>query len=69
MASATAGPHLRRTRRAILDVRQVPGGLGTRREVGNRVLVDWIASVEGGCTWITSVCTGVFLLHAPVARR
>ena len=47
-----------------LDVLVVPGGQGTRREVDNPALVDWIRTVAPGCTWVTSVCTGAFLLHA-----
>jgi transcriptional regulator GlxA family with amidase domain len=47
-----------------LDVVLIPGGNGTRREVDNPVLIDWIASVAPGCRWVTSVCTGAFLLHA-----
>jgi transcriptional regulator GlxA family with amidase domain len=46
-----------------LDVVVVPGGQGTRTEVDNQVLLDWIAKVAPGCTWVTSVCTGSFLLH------
>ena len=47
-----------------LDVLVVPGGAGRRREVDNPVLLDWIRAVAPGCTWVTSVCTGAFLLHA-----
>lgn len=47
-----------------LDVLVVPGGQGTRREVDNPVLVGWIREVAPGCAWVTSVCTGAFLLHA-----
>ena len=47
-----------------LDVLVVPGGAGRRREVDNPVLLDWIRTVAPGCTWVTSVCTGAFLLHA-----
>jgi transcriptional regulator GlxA family with amidase domain len=46
-----------------LDVLLVPGGQGTRREVSNPVLIDWLRKVGGGCTWVTSVCTGALLLH------
>jgi len=46
-----------------LDLVLVPGGQGTRREIGNRVLLDWLAKVAAGCTWVTSVCTGSMLLH------
>lgn len=45
-----------------LDVLLVPGGMGTRREVGNPVMLDWIRRTAAGCTWVTSVCTGALLL-------
>jgi transcriptional regulator GlxA family with amidase domain len=45
-----------------LDVVLVPGGQGTRREVGNPVLIDWLKRVEPDATWMTSVCTGALLL-------
>jgi transcriptional regulator GlxA family with amidase domain len=47
-----------------LDVLVVPGGLGTRREAENAVLLDWIKEAAAGCTWVTSVCTGSMLLEA-----
>jgi transcriptional regulator GlxA family with amidase domain len=47
-----------------LDVLVVPGGEGTQREVDNPRLLDWIKSAAAGCTWVTSVCTGSFLLQA-----
>lgn len=46
-----------------LDVVVVPGGLGTRREAENAVLLDWLRKVAPRCTWVTSVCTGTLLLH------
>ena len=46
-----------------LDVLLVPGGMGTRREVNNRVITEWIATVSLAATWTTSVCTGALLLH------
>lgn len=46
-----------------LDVLVVPGGQGTRKEVDNPVLVDWLRRVAPGCRWVTSVCTGTLLLH------
>lgn len=47
-----------------LDVVLVPGGMGTRREVENRTLLGWLASVARTARWVTSVCTGSFVLHA-----
>ena len=52
-----------------LDLLLVPGGMGTRREVSNPVLIDWIRKASGPCSFITSVCTGALLLHeAGIAR-
>jgi transcriptional regulator GlxA family with amidase domain len=46
-----------------LDVLLVPGGQGTRREVSNPVVIDWIRAAGARCEWVTSVCTGALLLH------
>ena len=46
-----------------LDVVLIPGGQGTRREVGNPVVIDWIRRVSAAAAWTTSVCTGALLLH------
>jgi transcriptional regulator GlxA family with amidase domain len=46
-----------------IDVLLVPGGMGTRREVSNAKVIDWINATAGGSSWVTSVCTGALLLH------
>jgi transcriptional regulator GlxA family with amidase domain len=46
-----------------LDVLLVPGGNGTRREVSNPAVIDWIQATSANVTWTTSVCTGALLLH------
>lgn len=46
-----------------LDVMLVPGGQGTRREVSNPVIIDWIRKTAAEAAWVTSVCTGSLLLH------
>jgi transcriptional regulator GlxA family with amidase domain len=46
-----------------LDVLLVPGGMGTRREVANTAVIDWIRAVSATAAWTTSVCTGALLLH------
>jgi transcriptional regulator GlxA family with amidase domain len=51
-------------RHPMLDVLVVPGGLGTRREVDNPVLLGWLREAASPCRWVTSVCTGALLLHA-----
>ena len=47
-----------------LDLILVPGGLGTRVQVENTKLIDWLAQVASECSWVTSVCTGAQLLCA-----
>lgn len=47
-----------------LDVLLVPGGQGSRVELANPVLLDWIRRIAPGCTWVTSVCTGAPILAA-----
>ncbi|MBB6674011.1 DJ-1/PfpI family protein [Cohnella nanjingensis] len=44
------------------DLLVIPGGMGTRREIDNQVLLDWINKRHGEVKWMTSVCTGSFLL-------
>ncbi len=44
------------------DVLFVPGGAGTRREVGNARLLDWITHCSNSAEFTLSVCTGSALL-------
>jgi transcriptional regulator GlxA family with amidase domain len=46
-----------------LDVVLVPGGQGSRAQMRNPVLLDWLREVAPGCSWVTSVCTGSAILH------
>lgn len=45
-----------------LDVVLVPGGIGTRTEAENPVLLEWLRKSAEHCTWVISVCTGSLLL-------
>ncbi len=45
-----------------IDILVVPGGQGTRREIDNPVVIDWIRSVSREAELTTSVCTGSFLI-------
>jgi transcriptional regulator GlxA family with amidase domain len=45
------------------DIILVPGGLGTRREVDNPRLIDYIRSAGSRAEVATSVCTGAFMLE------
>jgi transcriptional regulator GlxA family with amidase domain len=46
------------------DVILIPGGQGTRREVENKSLLEWIERSAKTVKWMTSVCTGSLLLTA-----
>ena len=45
-----------------LDILVVPGGWGTRRQIDNKILIDWIAEQGRQVETLTSVCTGALLL-------
>src|ERR1700677_4602541 len=45
-----------------LDVILVPGGIGTRREVNNEALLEWLRRRSSEAEVVTSVCTGAALL-------
>ena len=44
------------------DILVVPGGLGTRREMHNPILIDWIKGCSEKAELVLSVCTGALLL-------
>lgn len=44
------------------DVLLVPGGLGTRTEMHNAPLIDWIKRTADAAELVLSVCTGALLL-------
>lgn len=46
-----------------LDYLLVPGGYGTRNEVNNKVLIDFVKRQSTQCQAVLSVCTGAFILH------
>lgn len=45
-----------------LDILVVPGGWGTRTEINNQRLIDWIGERGRSVETLTSVCTGSMLL-------
>lgn len=44
------------------DILLIPGGLGTRREVGNAALIDWLRRHAEASSIAATVCTGTALL-------
>ena len=47
-----------------LDYLLIPGGMGTRTEVNNKILTDFVAAQAETCKVVLSVCTGSFILHS-----
>jgi len=45
-----------------LDILVVAGGWGTRRQIENKTLIDWLAQRGRQVETLTSVCTGAMLL-------
>ncbi len=45
-----------------LDLLLIPGGMGTRKEINNQKLLDWIKSRSANTEILLSVCTGAALL-------
>lgn len=45
-----------------LDILLVPGGAGTRREIRNQPLLNWLRKTGESCQIVASVCTGSVLL-------
>jgi transcriptional regulator GlxA family with amidase domain len=56
-------PHVSLDSCPDLDFLLVPGGVGTRTEVDNPVLIHFIRTQAAHCKAVLSVCTGSFLLH------
>src|SRR3954468_17958096 len=55
-------PHASIVDQPKIDLLLVPGGYGTRREVDNPTVIDWITDQTKRVELTTSVCTGAFLL-------
>ncbi len=56
-------PHVTFSDCPPLDFLLVPGGEGTRREVDNPSLIQFVAGQAENCKAVLSVCTGTFILH------
>jgi transcriptional regulator GlxA family with amidase domain len=57
-------PHYSLETAPKLDILIVPGGQGTRVEVTNQALLDWIGTTAAAAEIAASVCTGAFLYAA-----
>jgi transcriptional regulator GlxA family with amidase domain len=57
-------PHVSFANVLKLDYLLIPGGMGTRKEVENKSLIDFVAYQAKNCKVVLSVCTGSFILHS-----
>ena len=46
------------------DIICVPGGHGVREAMADKAIVDFVRNQSAGALWVTSVCTGAFILGA-----
>lgn len=46
----------------LFDLLVIPGGRGTRREMNNPEVLDWIRRQDKTAQWMASICTGALLL-------
>ena len=56
------GAHAAMTDINALDVICIPGGFGSRELINNETVIHWIQTIAPTCEWVTSVCTGSFIL-------
>jgi transcriptional regulator GlxA family with amidase domain len=59
----SVNPHATFSNCPQLDFLLVPGGEGTRIEVDNPSLIQFVVEQAKQCEAILSVCTGIFILH------
>lgn len=58
----SVNPHRQLADCSAPDILLIPGGQGSRREIRNLTLIDWIRSASSGAEMLLSVCTGALLL-------
>ena len=46
-----------------LDIILVPGGMGSRKEMDNPAMLEFVRKAGQSAEWVTSVCTGAMILH------
>ncbi|GLQ21897.1 DJ-1/PfpI family protein [Algimonas porphyrae] len=56
------GAHASMAAIEALDVLLVPGGQGSRAVIQDEAMMGWVERIAPGCDWVTSVCTGAFIL-------
>jgi transcriptional regulator GlxA family with amidase domain len=60
----SVNPHVSFAECPALDFMLIPGGQGTRTEVSNPRMIEFVAAQARTCKAVLSVCTGSFVLHS-----
>lgn len=47
---------------SALDIICLPGGYGSRQQITDPDIINWVKDIAKTCEWVTSVCTGSFIL-------
>ncbi len=47
---------------SALDILCIPGGQGSREQIKNKDVINWVQNIAASSEWVTSVCTGSFIL-------
>jgi transcriptional regulator GlxA family with amidase domain len=58
----SVNPHHQFADCPVPDILLVPGGQGTRKEMHNSALIEWIGQMSSKAELVLSVCTGALLL-------
>ena len=58
----SVNPHYNFSSCPDADIVVIPGGLGSRREMHNSALLEWLTGVTTKATLVLSVCTGALIL-------
>lgn len=57
-----AGAHAAMNDIDALDVVCIPGGNGSRAQIENTNVINWVKRIAHHAQWVSSVCTGSFIL-------
>ncbi len=55
-------PHYEFSNCPAPDIIVIPGGIGSRKEMNNQVVLNWIAGMARNAELVLSVCTGALIL-------
>lgn len=60
----SVNPHYTLENHPPVDIILIPGGFGTRKEMHNHIVIDWVRKQAASVELVLSVCTGSLVLGA-----